>query len=500
MLKPEQIRNASDRELEELIAHIREICAVNDRQQAEIARLNRQVEEQQAEIARLQAQIKELENRLALNSGNSSKPPSSDAPGKRQRSLRSASGKKSGGQKGHPGSTLKPSATPDRIVTHAPATCTGCGKSLEKVDGQETDDRRQVFDIPPVKLEVTEPRLVEKACPCCGNLNRGEFPAGVAPGAQYGDGIKSWAVYLTGYQLLPWQRTSEMLGDFVGQPISEGTLAAAINTCAAGLAEPEKGIKQEISHAPVAHFDESGLYVAGARNWLHVAGAAQLTHYAAHPKRGAEATKEIGILPKFNGRAIHDHFSSYFKYECEHGLCNAHHLRELKFIKEQMNQDWAGEMMTLLVNIKDAVAQAKALGQSSLPAPQTVKFDQAYDRLLSAGLALPENQPSPPSGKRGRTKQNKAKNLLDRLAKHKPETLAFMRDFTVPFDNNQAERDIRMIKVKQKISGCFRTTGGAEAFCRIRSYISSMKKQGRPVLAALRSVFSGQPISPLPTG
>lgn len=454
----------------------------------------------QQQVEQLRAQVKELQDRLALTSRNSSKPPASNPPAQRTKSLRAPSGKEPGAQPGHPGTTLKASPTPDRVVVHEAATCHDCGQSLSEVVGWETAERRQVFDLPPLKLAVVEHRLREKVCPGCGTLNSGEFPAGVAPGVQYGPTIKSLAVYLVQYHLLPWQRSCDMLGDLFGQPLAAGTLASAINECADSLEKPEAEIKQAITLAPVANFDETGLYVAGRREWVHVASTPLLTHYGPHAKRGAEATHEIGILPAFTGRAIHDAWSPYFDYSCAHGLCNAHHLRELTFVHEQLGQAWAKEMKDLLVAIKAAVEQARERGATALSPAQQRRFAKTYEQRLTAGLEVPENRPPPPNGKRGRPKPSKAKNLLDRLAQRKGETLAFMYDFTVPFDNNQAERDLRMVKVQQKVSGCFRSSGGAKAFCRIRGYISTIKKQGRNVLAALSSIFAGQPLSPLPEG
>lgn len=486
MLSREEIRAIYDQGPEAVIALVERLLAT--------------IEQQQEQIAQVNARVKELEDRLALNSRNSSKPPSSNAPAQRTKSSRTPSGKKPGAQPGHPGTTLKASPAPDHVVQHSASACQSCGQNLSCVAGEEDSDRRQVFDLPPLKLEVTEHHRLVKTCPQCGTRNGGEFPSGVAPGAQYGPHLKSLVVYLVEYHLLPWQRTGEMLGDLLGQLIAEGTILAAINECADGLEEPEEQIKQALTLAPVAHFDETGLYVAGRREWVHVAGTPLLTHYGPHAKRGGEATQEIGILPAFTGRALHDAWSPYFNYSCAHGLCNAHHLRELTWVHEQMGQGWAREMKDLLIAVKHAVAQASERGAGTLPRAQQRRFDRTYDQLLATGLQLPDNQPSPPGGKRGRPKQNKAKNLLDRLSQRKDETLAFMYDFAVPFDNNQAERDLRMLKVQQKISGCFRSTGGAQAFCRIRGYISTLKKQGRNVLAALSSVFAGNPLSPLPEG
>jgi transposase len=447
------------------------------------------------QIEQLTERVAELEARLATNSRNSSQPPSSDGPAKPLKPTRQASGRKPGGQKGHPGTTLKPSPQPDHIERHAPEACAHCQHSLAAVAGGEAPEARQVFDLPPLKLAVTEHRLVNKICPHCAWVNDAQFPAAIPPGVSYGPNLKALAVYLVSYHLLPWQRTCELIGDLTGQPIAEGTLATALKQCAGRLAAPEAEIKQAIGQAPVGHFDETGVSLAGKGHWLHVASTPSLTHYALHPKRGSQATDEIGILPDFQGRAIHDGWPAYFTYACAHGLCNAHHLRELTFVDEQLKQAWAGQMIKLLLAIKQQVAQAVAAHCQQLPADKQAEFEQAYDRLLAAGLALPENQPPPPSGKRGRQKQSKAKNLLDRLSKRKRETLAFMYDFRVPFDNNLAERDLRMIKVQQKVSGCFRSSQGAKAFCRIRGYISSVKKQGRHVLSALRSVFTGQPLS-----
>jgi transposase len=452
------------------------------------------------QVTELRAQVKELHDRLALNSHNSSKPPSSNAPAQRTKSLRTRSGKKPGAQPGHRGTTLKASSTPDRIVVHAAATCQDCGQALREVSGGESAERRQVVDVPPLSLDVTEHRVVGKTWPRCGTHTWGKFPVGVAPGVQYGAQLKALVVYWVHYQLLPWQRTCEMMKDLFGQPVAEGTLRAALTACAEGLGQPEGALKHALTRAAVVHFDETGLYVAGRREWLHVASTPFLTHYGAHAKRGTEATNAIGILPDFAGRALHDAWAPYFAYSCTHGLCNAHHLRELTFVHERQGQGWAQEMKDLLGTIKRAVERAKERGAKALGKVQQRRFAQTYDLLITTGLQLPENQPPPATGKRGRRKQSKAKNLLDRLTQRKEETLAFMTDFRVPFDNNQAERDLRMVKVQQKVSGCFRSSGGAKAFCRIRGYISTIKKQGRNVLDALRSVFVGQPLSPLPEG
>jgi transposase len=364
------------------------------------------------------------------------------------------------------------------------------------VAGRLTPERRQVFELPPVHLVVTEHRVVIKACPGCGQENVGAFPAGLPCGASYGAGVKSLLLSLNQEHLIPSARSCQIVEDLCGQPVSEGTLAAAVQTCATALVETEARIKQGVLGSEVAHFDETGMYVADKRGWLHSASTPQLTHYAYHDKRGAVATRAIGILPAFQGRAIHDGFSSYWQYDCQHGLCNAHHLRELIFVHEQLHRDWAGTMKQLLLDIKRAVETAQVSQQTALESAQVTQYEQYYRAILEAGSDEESKDPPPASGQRGPKKQRPSKNLLDRLTQYRAETLAFLYDFAVPFDNNLAERDLRMMKVKQKVSGCFRTTGGAHAFCRIRSYISTMKKQGHNVIAALKSVFSGTPLVP----
>ena len=475
MLTHEEIRAVYDQGPEAVIALIESLCA---------------------QIAVLTARVKELEDRLATNSRNSSKPPSSDNFTKQTRSLRQPSGRKAGGQPGHLGTTLQQVAVPDQMLIHAPEQCVACGAPLADVVGQPDPERRQVFDLPPLKLEVIEHRVMRKVCAMCSHDNRGMFPAGVACGTSYGAGVKGVLTYLNQAHLLPSERSCQIVADLFGQPVSEGTLEAAIGICATELEETETCIKEGLARAEVVNFDETGLYVEGKRKWLHSASTLQLTHYGCHDHRGATATRAIGILPAFGGRAIHDGFSAYWQYECVHGLCNAHHLRELIFAHEQMHRTWAGQMKALLVEIKQAVDTAKAQQQTALAPTKIADYEQRYGALLQAGLEEEHHDPSPPSGQRGRKKQSKSKNLLDRLTKYQAETLAFMKDFAVPFDNNLAERDLRMMKVKQKVSGGFRTMTGAQAFCRIRSYISTMKKQGHNVIAALQSVFLGTPLVP----
>ena len=309
--------------------------------------------------------------------------------------------------------------------------------------------------------------------------------------------MKAAAVYLKNYQFLPFERTCELLGDLFGCGISEGALANILAGCAQRLEDPLLSIKAHIEQASVAHFDESGSRVESKLWWLHSASTANATYYDIHRKRGSEAFDDIGILPDFSGRAIHDFWKPYFGYACLHGLCNAHHLRELIFVHEQHQQDWADHMIECLLDIKDAVDLAKQ-STDHLPEKQIQAFEARYQQILDEGYAQNPLPPLPPSAKkkRGRRKKSKSRNLLERLDEHRKEALAFMYDFEVPFDNNLAERDIRMMKVQQKISGMFRTEEGAKAFCRIRSYISTARKNAVGAMDALTRLFSGNPFVP----
>jgi transposase len=478
-----------------------------------VQNLSARLDDQQRMIVSLTQRLNELEDRLAKNSRNSSKPPSSDGgggggvnkPPKPKSLRRGKSSKKPGGQKGHPGATLSMVEDPDRVVAYFPQECEGCGEPLsssppEDGGGEEASgyERRQVVDVPPLlALEVTEHRARRERCSGCGWTTTAPFPdEASARGASYGTRIKALMVYLMNYQLLPYERASELLGDLFGEPApGAGTLHSALLSCFEGLEGVEEEIKEELRQAAeVGNFDETGLRVCGKGMWVHVASSAKLTHYALHQKRGSEATEEIGILPSFEGVAVHDGWRSYWHYErCEHALCNAHHLRELTFVEEEHEQLWAGGMKRLLMEIEEAVREEAASGGTHLTPERVGGFERRYQELLEAGLAANPPLTESQAGKRGPPKQSKGKNLVDRLDKHREAVLRFMCDFRVPFENNQAERDLRMVKVRQKISGGFRTEEGAWAFLRIRGYISTVKKQGENVLLALEGVFRGDP-------
>jgi len=447
------------------------------------------------QVTGLTARVVELEARLNQDSHNSHKPPASDGPAKRPRprSVRQRSGKKSGGQAGHPGVTRTLVDDPDVVVRHTPSVCAGCGASLA-IAPEVQRERRQVIEIPKPRPEVTEHQTVQKACPVCQTVTVGEFPPEVTQPVQYGPRTKAAAVYLQTYQLLSYERTVEALSDLFGVSPSEGTLATTQKSAFTHLEPVAQAIQEALRQADVAHVDETGIRVADRTEWVHVMSTTALTFYAHHAKRGREAFEAIGLLIGFSGRRVHDAWGPYLNLAGLYALCNAHLLRELIGLHEETGQAWAQKLITLLLRMKAAVADAHAAGQTTLPPKQCAGYEAAYTRYLNE--AVRANPPPKPTGQRGRPKQTPARNLLDRLETHRAAILAFLHDFRVPFDNNQAERDLRMLKVKHKVSGCFRSPEGADDFCRIRGYISTLRKQGYSILDGLTSVFAGQPYLP----
>jgi len=448
-------------------------------------------------VLSLHARVEALEAQLAKNSSNSSKPPSSDGHKKppQTKSSRQPSGKKTGGQPGHKGSSLSQVENPDKIIVHPVASCDDCGASLAdvKVDGVE---KRQVFDLPPLNLIVTEHQAEQKTC-TCGCVTTAAFPPEATAPVQYGPWVQALVVYLSVYQFLPYGRLKEFFSELFGVKLSPATMKRMLALASTKTASTVEKIKRAITSSTLAHFDETGMRIEQSLHWLHSHSTGLLTFYAISCFRGAKAMLEIGILPKFRGKAIHDAWAPYYIFEdCVHFLCNAHHLRELTFVFEQHREKWAGRMHALLLEIHRAVYEYKQSGKEALSRYLLEKFEAEYSQIITAGKKLHTHRGEPEqTGQRGRKKQHKGKNLLDRLDGNRDQVLGFMRDFSIPFTNNLAEGDIRMQKVKQKISGCFRTRAGANVFAHLRSYISTARKQGHPTLGAIHAALVNQPLA-----
>lgn len=452
------------------------------------------IEEQNLIIAKLQRRIEELEAQLNQNSRNSNRPPSTDGF-RRPQSQRKKGEKSPGGQKGHKGQTLDWVDAPDQVKVHPISECDSCGALLEGEVPIKVE-RRQVHDIPPLTVTVTEHQVEHKRCPHCGRYNRAEFPSDVQYPIQYGRNLKALMVYLSIYQLLPYERVCETLSDLFSRSISKATLVKAVSDCHQNLAGVEVKIRELLAGAQVLNVDETGMRVNGIRQWLHVASTEILTWYGHHRKRGSQATDDMQILPQFRGTMVHDFWAPYFRYPSRHALCNAHLLRELKGISENYGQKWSEQMHDLIQEIKEVV-EGMHEHSCSLNPHQITEFEERYRQNIELGRGETlASDSSVPIVKRGRKKQSKAKNLLDRCKKYEREILSFMYDFSVPFSNNQAERDIRMVKLQQKISGTFRSEEGADWFCRVRGYISTLKKNEMPVLASIVDAFEGTPFIP----
>src|SRR6266849_1808135 len=463
--------------------------------QEQLAQRDEVITHMQHEIVLLREQVHALQEQLKKDSHNSHLPPSSDRFHRQPKSLRKSSGKKPGGQAGHAGNTLLLSPSPDLVIVHPVEDCQHCQHDLRKVASLHVE-RRQVIDLPPKRVLVIEHQAQQKCCPACQQISLAAFPDDVRAPVQYGAALGAVGVYLVQQQLLPYERACEVVEDLLGPSMSVGTLQGLVERCAQQLEPVEQQIKAALRRAQVLHQDETGLYVAGQRHWMHVSATEQLTHYAVHPKRGKEALDAIGILADFQGVSMHDGWRSYWQFLCQHALCNVHHLRDLTFLYEEQLQAWAGKMKELLLDIKVAVEQARAEGRSSLHPLEVADWKARYRALLAEGYQANPPDPPPETSKRGRRKQSAARNLLDRLSQHQDAVLLFLDNFAVPFDNSLAERDIRMVKVQQKISGCFRSPAGAQAFCRIRGYLSTLRKQGIAVLTALEQALVGHPVSP----
>lgn len=447
-------------------------------------------------IELLETHVETLQNNQKKDSTNSSKPPSTDiAKPQRTQSLRTKSEKKRGGQQGHKGETLCFSASPNEIVVHAVKQCRCCGKSLSNSHAKDYE-RRQVFDIPPIEMLITEHRGEIKSCPNCHTVNKALFPQLVSQPVQYGSNVQQLAVYFTHYQLLPYRRTSEIFKDLFGHALSSSFLVNNNQRCAVNIQPFVEDLKAVLLTQPILHVDETGFYFNGQRNWLHTISTDKYSFYAVHTKRGTDAMNEINILPAYKGRLIHDFWKSYYEFGCDHSLCNSHHLRDLNFCHEQEKSIWALNARQLLLGLHEKVEIAKHTdaNATSLTKSQLQYWYKKYDDLMTEGLRLhplPEKQ----KGKRGAVKKSKTQNMLMRFIKHKEEILTFAKNFLIPFTNNIAEQAIRMMKVKQKISGCFRSEQGAKDFADIRSYIATAKKQGISIIKALSAAIQGSPMN-----
>lgn len=443
-------------------------------------------------ILELHTKLEAFESAVRKNSNNSSKPPSSDGLSKKTNSLRESSGKPAGGQPGHKGSTLKQAAQATTVVPHPlPAQCVHCLKTLPLSEAR-VSERRQVFDVPATKFDVIEHQTLEVRCHC-GQVHTSTFPAGVTEAVQYGPNVRALAVHLTEGQMLPYARAAELLHDIYGLSISPGTIVSWVAEARAALQGTADLIAAGLVAAPLAHADESGLRIEGKLHWLHVVANEALTWYGVHAKRGMDAIEAHGILPKRLGVLIHDCWGPYWRLDCAHALCNAHLLRELLYAAEVTAQQWPRAMTALLLTANKFCGVARR--QGDVPAKGDIAaFVTLYHAILDEGDALHPEVPKP-DGRRGRAKQSTSHNLLARLRKYADAVLLFLRNPAVPFTNNEAERAVRMPKIKQKISGCYRSLEGAENFCVIRSCLDTLRKQGHGMLDVLRRAFTGDPIA-----
>jgi len=453
------------------------------------------VEAQASEIAELRRRVADLEERLGRTPRNSSMPPSAELftkPPAPSRAERRAAGRKQGKQPGAPGKHLAQVADPDVVVTHAPEACSSCGSGLEDAEVVDVESR-QVFDLPEIRLFVTEHMAERRRC-SCGATTKASFPPVATAPACYGPGIRALAAYLAVHQHLPADRMAQLFADVLGAPVSVGALAQMVTEAAEATGPFLDATRALLRDAPAVHFDETGARAVGRLHWVHSASTALLTYIDCHKKRGRAAMDDLGVIGQMSGVALHDGWKPYRHYDVAHALCNAHHLRELLAVGVRWDQGWANDLADLLREAKHTVESARADGADHLDAATLHSIRVRYGQLVAKGLAA---NPAPTIGKRAGY-EKKAFNLLRRLDTQRADVLRFTVDFAVPFDNNQAERDIRMVKLQQKISGSWRTLAGAKHFCAIRSYVSTMRKHDADILAGLRLLFEGQVW--LPTG
>lgn len=442
----------------------------------------------------LKSRIKELEGRLNQNSSNSSKPPSSDGFKKRIVNLRKQSGKKPGGQPGHKGSTLQMVSNPDEVIEHVPQgpCCCSCGLNSWEALPVEVG---QLIDIPPIKAKVIEHRKTGFKCKQCGDAFMGDLPVEVCVDRiQYGFNVQRLAVYFNHYHFIPYHRLKETFSDCFGVDLSVGTLVNFMKQAHSKLELFEDRLKEVLLLSSVLHSDETGIRCEGKTQWTHTVSDGQHTYYYIDEHRGTQAMDKAGLLPRYEGHLVHDRYASYFQYDqLEHSLCNAHLLRELKYLHEQEGCLWAEGIMALLLSAKKYKEENTSISQ-----PYKTCIENEFTHQVESQLKEEEKRMAL-SGKpvcRGKPKRSKAHNLLLALSKHQQAVLAFVMHEHVPFDNNQAERDLRMIKTKQKVSGCFRSHDGGVIFCRIRSYLSTLKKNQMNILKGIQDAILGKPFIP----
>lgn len=455
------------------------------------------VAERDAVIGALLTRLEELEARVGQNSRNSSRPPSSDGyakPRSPSRAEQKAAGRKPGKQPGAPGKHLRQVQAPDEVISHVPAGCNGCGAPL--ADAAEAGvERRQVFDLPPARVQVLEHQLERRAC-ACGRTTTAAAPAGVNAPAVYGPRLRAVAVYFLHVQHLPLARTAALFEEIYGISVSEGFLTGVLAEAAAATGPFLDHLRTELIDADVAHFDETGVRVAGSLQWLHSASTDQLTLLGAHPRRGTKAMNDLAVLPEFTGVAVHDGWSPYHQYPgASHGSCNAHHIRELVAVTDRdASQSWASDLIDVLRDANRSAHHARDQGKTRLDTQTLKQLRTRYAELIAAGWAA--NPPPKRTGKRGRPKMGKTGSLLRRLDTRRHEVLRFAEDLSVPFTNNQTERDLRMAKLQMKISGTWRTTEGAQTFAALRSYVSTVRKNGAGVLDSITELLNGKPWLP----
>jgi transposase len=448
----------------------------------------------QAVVAKLEARIAELEQRLNKNSSNSSKPPSSDGLKRKPKSLRPTNtGRKPGGQPGHPGHTLQQSPAPDLTEVITPDSCPYCSGDL-RGEAVVSVAKRQVFDLPPIRIRVTEYQAQSRLCPYCGRMVGAPFPAGVCAPVQYGDGMRGAMSYLNLGQELPCGRTAEVCHDLFGHRPSAGSVVGAGVRCAGLVSPAVAGIGGALAGAGQLNADETGVRCVGNTHWVHVLSTPSLTLYSHSAKRGREGFDAAGVLPGFGGNLVHDFWGAYDTLtNCIHSRCNAHLLRELKAFSEA-GRPWARGLSGALVAMKQAADEARAEEREAIAPDRLEVLTGDYDRWVAEGLAAHPEGIRVPGRRGGRVKQSPERCLLVRLRDKREEVLRFAHDLEVPFDNNLAERDLRMIKVQQKVSGCFRSIEGAEVFCTVRSYLSTARKQGLNLMDSIKAAFAGSPV------